>query len=130
MTWSAIAVAFLVSHLAGDFLAQTEWQASHKSGGLGRDRVARRALLAHGTTYTLAFVPALVWIGVERGALVAVGVAALISLPHVAVDDGRFTATWLRRVKHVPEAPAALAAAVDQSFHAVALLVVALLAAS
>lgn len=65
-----------------------------------------------------------------RGALAAVGVAALIAVPHVVVDAGRFVELWLRRVKRVRDAPAGLAAAVDQSFHAVALVAVALLAAS
>ncbi len=54
--------------MVGDYLLQTDWQARHKTGGLGRNPVARRALLAHVATYTLAFVPALIWIGDELGA--------------------------------------------------------------
>ena len=48
--------------MVGDYLLQTDWQARNKRGGLGGDPVARRALLTHVTTYTLAFVPALIWI--------------------------------------------------------------------
>jgi hypothetical protein len=44
VTWSALFGAFVLSHLAGDFLLQTDWQAMHKQGGLGRDVAARRAL--------------------------------------------------------------------------------------
>ena len=46
MEWAEITIVFWVSHLAGDFLLQTDWQAEHKHGGLGRDsRVPYRALL-------------------------------------------------------------------------------------
>ena len=65
MTWTAVLAGFFVAHMVGDYLLQTDWQARHKAGGLGRDPVARRALLAHVATYTLAFVPALIWIGDE-----------------------------------------------------------------
>ena len=63
MAWVEIFAVFVVSHALGDYLLQTDWQATHKRGGLGRDSEARRALLLHVTTYTLAFVPALIWIG-------------------------------------------------------------------
>jgi hypothetical protein len=56
--WPAVFVVFLILHLVGDFALQTEWEAQHKRGGLGRDPVARRALAGHVLTYTLAFVPA------------------------------------------------------------------------
>jgi hypothetical protein len=128
MTWTAVYVALLVSHLSGDFLLQTEWQALNKRGGLGRDRERRRALAAHGLTYTLAYVPALAWLATEHGVAAAVALAAAITLPHVAVDDGRLLFAWLRRVKHCKEPTDWLIAAVDQSFHLVMLLPVALLA--
>ena len=125
MTWVEVFVAFAVSHLVGDFLFQTEWQATHKRGGLGRDRVARRALLAHGAGYMLAFVPALIWIAGDRGAVVLL-VAAAIGVPHVAQDDGRVVAWWMRQVKgadfhHQP----LLAVSVDQVLHIVALFALA-----
>jgi hypothetical protein len=128
--WVETFVLFAVSHLVGDYVLQTDWQALHKPGGLGRDPTARRALLAHLTTYTLAFVPALVWLGTEIGAAAAVGVGALVTLPHLVQDDGRLLASYMRRVKGVREPSELLAMCVDQSFHFVALLVAALVASA
>jgi hypothetical protein len=71
VTLPAIFVVLYVCHQVGDYLVQTDWQARNKAGGLGADPVARRALFAHVTTYTLAFAPALAWIGVERTAAIA-----------------------------------------------------------
>ena len=34
MSWVEVFAVLMVSHLAGDFLLQTEWQATHKFGGL------------------------------------------------------------------------------------------------
>src|ERR1700729_2433799 len=102
MTWPPLFAAFLVCHLAGDLLLQTEWQALTKVRGLG-DREGRRALVAHVLTYTLPYLPVLVWIGEDRGALRAVVAAVLISLPHIVIDDGRLVAVWLREVKHSPD---------------------------
>ncbi len=128
MSWPPVFAAFLVCHLAGDLLLQTEWQALTKVRGLG-DAEGRRALIAHAVTYTLPYLPALVWVGDERGAVRAVVVALLIALPHVAVDDGRFVGVWLRQVKHSPDPAPSLRLMVDQSFHVVCLLGVAVLAA-
>jgi hypothetical protein len=130
MTWSAVFLALLLSHVAGDFLLQTEWQALNKAGGLGRSRESRRALRNHAVTYMLAFVPALIWVGDEQGAGLAVVLAALVVLPHVIVDDGRLLRRWMRSVKHAPRPALGLVIAVDQSFHLVLLLPVALLAVS
>jgi hypothetical protein len=61
MTWMEIFVLFAGSHLgANDGLLQTDWQARHKRGGL--DPGARRARLSHNATYSLAFVPARIWV--------------------------------------------------------------------
>ena len=130
MLWVETFALFAVSHLVGDYVLQTDWQALHKHGGLGRDPTARRALLAHLTTYTLAFVPALVWLGTEIGAAGAVGVGALVTLPHLIQDDGRLLAAYMRRVKGVREPTELLAMCVDQSFHLVALLAAALVASA
>ena len=65
MEWFEVFAVFLVSHLVGDYLLQTDWQAVHKHRGLGPDPVSRRALASHVATYTLAFVPALIWLGGE-----------------------------------------------------------------
>jgi Protein of unknown function (DUF3307) len=128
MPWVEVFAVFVVCHLSGDYLLQTDWQALNKHGGLGSDPQARRALLSHIATYTLAFVPALVWLADELGAGV-VGVGALIALPHLLQDDGRLLAEYMRKVKGLEpsdNAPAALA--VDQSMHYLSLFVVALVA--
>jgi uncharacterized protein DUF3307 len=129
MDWPSLFVAFLVCHLAGDFLLQTDWQARHKTGGLGRDPVARRALWTHVAVYTLAFVPALAWVAAESSAWWALLIAAVVALPHGAIDDGRPVRGWLRVVKHSrPPYVPGLLVSVDQSLHVVCLLGAALLA--
>jgi hypothetical protein len=129
LTWSAVLLALLVCHVGGDFLLQTEWQATTKVRGLG-DPDGRRALALHVSTYTAAYLPALVWIGYERNVLRAAIVAGLVALPHLLIDDGRFVRGWLLRVKHVDAPQPALRLMVDQSMHLVCLLGVALLAAA
>ena len=117
----------IVSHLAGDFILQTNWQALHKHGGCGRDPVARRALAAHIASYTFCFIPCFIWLYSDLGAWV-IGVAALVAIPHAIQDDGRLLAIWVRRVKKIEPDPGPLMMAIDQSFHAVMLLGLALLA--
>jgi hypothetical protein len=129
MTWPPVFAAFLVCHLAGDLLLQTEWQALTKVRGFG-DREGRRALLSHAATYTLMYVPALIWVAEDRDVLRAVLVALVIAVPHVFVDDGRFVRVWLRQVKHSPEPAPSLRLMVDQSFHVVCLLAAAVIAAA
>lgn len=126
MAWVELFAVFVVSHLAGDYLLQTDWQARHKRGGLGADPVARRALLGHIATYTLAFVPALVWVASDVGAL-AVAAAAAIALPHLVQDDGRLIGAYVRRVKGAGVSDNVIVtAAVDQTFHLLALFALAL----
>jgi hypothetical protein len=129
MTWPALMVAFLVCHVTGDLLLQTEWQAVTKVQGLGTP-AGRRALVSHVGTYTLAFIPALIWVGENRSALGAIGIAALIAVPHIVVDDGHLVRAWMRGVKHAPDPSPSLLLMVDQSFHVVCLLGAALLAVS
>ncbi len=69
MPWVEIFAVFIVSHLVGDFLLQTDVQAIHKRGGLGAGGESARGLLSHTLTYTLAFVPALIWLAGDIGAL-------------------------------------------------------------
>jgi Protein of unknown function (DUF3307) len=128
MTWPAVFLVLLLSHVAGDFLLQTEWQALNKRGGLGRSRESRRALRNHACTYLLAYVPGLVWVGADRGAGLAVLLAVLVVVPHVLVDDGRLLRRYMTGVKHSPDPAPGLLIVVDQSFHLVLLLPVALLA--
>jgi hypothetical protein len=128
MEWIEIFGVLVVSHLAGDFLLQTNWQAMHKHGGLGRDRVARRALVSHIVTYGFAFVPAFVWLADEIGAAV-LGVAVLILLPHLVQDDGRPVRSYMSAIKRTDaDENNPLFIAVDQSFHLIALFFVALVA--
>jgi Protein of unknown function (DUF3307) len=129
VAWVEIFAVVVVSHVVGDFLLQTNWQATHKRGGLGSDRISRRALLTHIATYTLAFTPALVWIGTDIGAW-AVGIAALIALPHLVQDDGRLLAAYMRRIKGIEPDEGPVTVAVDQTAHLVALFLVSLLAGS
>jgi Protein of unknown function (DUF3307) len=127
MPWVEVFAAFVVCHLVGDYLLQTDWQALNKRGGLGPDPRARRALLSHIATYTLAFVPALIWLADEIGAW-AVATAALIAAPHLVQDDGRLLTMYMVRAKHTDGANIpSVAAAVDQTFHFLALFLTALL---
>ena len=131
MSWVAVFAGFLVAHMVGDYLLQTDWQARHKRCGLGGDRVALRALLTHVTTYTLAFVPALIWLAGEEevSVLGAIGLGALVFVPHLIQDDGRLLTSYIARVKGCSAATTQeVFQAVDQTFHLVTLFGIALLA--
>jgi hypothetical protein len=131
MAWFEVFAVFLVSHLVGDYLLQTDWQAIHKHRGLGADPVARRALVTHVLTYTIAFVPALIWLAGDISVGAVVAVAAGIAIPHLVQDDGRLLALYVSRVKGCDIAAFPLVgAAVDQTMHIVALFALALLATS
>lgn len=127
MNWVEVFAVLLVCHLVGDFLLQTDWQARHKYRGLGDDPVARRALLSHVVTYTLAFVPALIWIGAETSPARAIGIGVLVGVPHLIQDDRRLLDAYMARVKGLSQTSSGLAVAVDQSFHVLALFGTALL---
>jgi hypothetical protein len=127
MSWPAVFVMFFVSHQCGDYLLQTDWQATHKRGGLGRDPVARRALLTHTLTYSAAYVPAFIWISSRLGWKTLL-VAVAVSIPHLIQDDGRLLRAYIRRVKGMdPVANHVVTAMVDQALHIVALFGAALL---
>ena len=129
MAWVEVFALFIVSHLVGDYLLQTERQATNKRGGLGRDPVKRRALVSHIFSYTLAFVPVFIWLGDELDALAVAGVVAGVALPHLVQDDGRLLSRYMDVVKKAPAAEnASVMAAVDQSFHVLTLLLLALAA--
>ena len=127
MSWVSLFAGFLVAHMVGDYLLQTDWQARHKRRGLGNDALSRRALLAHVTTYTLAFVPAFIWIASELDPAWALVSAVLVFVPHLLIDDGRLVALYLARVKRVDGFNVSVAASVDQSFHVLSLWLVAML---
>jgi hypothetical protein len=124
-----IFAAFVVSHLVGDYLLQTDWQARNKRGGLAGDPISRRALISHVFVYTLSFAPALIWLADDLGAGV-VWVAALIFIPHLIQDDGRLITWFLYNVKGADDQTAAeIYTPVDQSFHVLTLFGIALVAA-
>lgn len=130
MTWVEVFIAFVVSHLVGDYLLQTDWQARNKRGGLARHALpdARRALFTHVSTYTLAFVPALV---LGDFGLEVLWVVPAIYLPHLIQDDGRLLHAYMKRVKRLdPKENLAVSIAVDQTFHLLALVVLALILGS
>ena len=127
MPWVEIFAVLVVSHLVGDYMIQTDWQALNKHGGLGSQGEAQRALVSHAVSYTAAFVPAAIWL---RNDLHPVGVAAFIAaifLPHLVQDDGRLLEAYARRVKG-PGAVSneAVLKSVDQSLHFITLFATAL----
>jgi len=126
VSWVSVFASFLVAHMVGDYLFQTDWQARNKRGGLSGG-VALRALATHVSTYTLAFLPALIWIGDVLDPGWAVLAAALIFLPHFVLDDGRIVRAHLAHVKRVETFDIGLAASVDQSYHVLSLFLVAIL---
>jgi hypothetical protein len=130
MPWVEIFAVFVISHLAGDYILQTEWQALNKRGGLTGSRTMRRALVSHIVSYTLAFVPGLIWLwgSLHAGVLL---VAALIAIPHLIQDDGRLLYSYAKTFKKADIiANPSLGAALDQSFHLLALFLLALVAGS
>lgn len=131
MNWSEVFVVLVVSHLVGDFLLQTDWQARYKEGGLGPDPVRRRALRNHILTYTASFLPALIWIASEASLARAILIGIVVAVPHWIQDDGRLLNAWMVVVKGTNGTTSpALRVAVDQSFHIVFLFFTALLAAA
>ena len=124
--WVELFAVFVVCHLVGDFILQTEFQATHKHGGLGPDPVRRRALAMHTLTYTACYVPALVWLAGDVAGWVLPLVALAVGVPHAIQDDARLVRWWMLHVKHTQPAPGMLSVFVDQSFHMVALLLLAL----
>jgi hypothetical protein len=125
--WVEIFAVFVVSHAAGDYLLQTDWQATNKRAGLGGDPVARRALFSHVTTYTLAFVPAGIWLADDMSPLGLVALAAGIFIPHLVQDDGRLLTRYVTTVKGPGAASTpAVYVSVDQSLHLLLLFATAL----
>jgi hypothetical protein len=88
------------------------------------------ALLSHVATYTLAFVPAGVWLASDGG-LEALGLVLLavgIYVPHMIQDDGRLLSAYIRGVKRCDEASARqIFTPVDQSFHLITLFATAVI---
>ncbi len=130
MAWVEVFAVFAVCHLVGDYLLQTDWQATHKRGGLGPNRESRRALASHILSYTLAYEPAFIWLAGDIGTTL-IPVIALVAVPHWIQDDGRLLTLYIQKVKgREAAANKSVAAPVDQSFHFVVLLATALVATS
>jgi hypothetical protein len=127
VSWVSVFAGFLVAHLVGDYLFQTDWQARNKSGGLSRRGESGRALLSHVASYTAAYLPAFVWIGADLDPGWAVVAAVLVFVPHLLIDDGRLVRLYVSRVKRADGLDVSLAAAVDQSFHVLSLWLLAML---
>jgi Protein of unknown function (DUF3307) len=127
MSWVSVFAGLIVAHLVGDYLVQTDWQARHKFRGLSDDRTARRALGTHVVTYTLTFLPVLVWVAGDLSPGWAVAAAALVGVPHLLIDDGRGVRAYLARVKGAAAPDPGLAGSVDQTFHVVCLWALAML---
>jgi hypothetical protein len=125
--WVEIFAVLVVSHLVGDYMIQTDWQALNKHGGLGGDPEAQRALVSHVVSYTAAYVPAAIWLGDDLRPGGVVAFIAAIFLPHLVQDDGRLLAVYVRRVKG-PGAVSneAVLKSVDQSLHFITLFATAL----
>ena len=96
MSWVSVLAGFFVAHMVGDYLLQTDWQARHKTGGLAATPSRGAHSLAHVATYTLAFVPALIWIGDELGVGWAVLAGALVALPHLVSTTAGSSASTSR----------------------------------
>jgi hypothetical protein len=128
VSWVEIFAVFVVSHALGDYLLQTDWQATHKRGGLGSDRRARKALLSHVAMYTLSFVPAGIWLADDLGAGGLALLAFGIYVPHMVQDDGRLLSAYIKRVKGCgAESAREIFTAVDQSFHLITLFATAVI---
>ncbi len=126
MGWVEIFVVLALSHLVGDYLLQTDWQARWKHRGLSGGE-SLRALSSHIATYTLAFVPAVVWVADEEslsGAAIA-GTVAAIAIPHFVQDDGRVLAAYMERVKKLDLQNTMVTGAVDQTCHLLTLFALA-----
>jgi len=129
VTWVEAFTVLVVSHVVGDFILQTEFQAMNKRFGLGGDPTRRRALLSHVFTYALALIPAIAWIAGEADIALALAAMALVLVTHLVQDDGRLLLRYMRTVKGVePDDHPNLVVMVDQSFHVVQLFAAALLA--
>jgi hypothetical protein len=125
VSWVSVFAGFIVAHMVGDYLFQTDWQALNKRGGLTAGGVSRKALVCHVSTYTLAFLPAFIWIGSELDVVWAIAAAVMVFIPHLIIDDGRLVALYINRVKRVEGLNLSLAASVDQSFHVLSLFLAA-----
>ena len=120
--WVEVFAVLLVCHAVGDFLLQTEWQATHKRGrARPRPRAPPRARRPRRRRTRSPSSPALAWLAGDLGAGGIAALAAGVFVPHLVQDDGRLLSAYVRTVKRTEPAPGMLMLAVDQSFHLVVL---------
>lgn len=125
MAWVEVFVVFVLCHLVGDYVVQTDWQARWKHKGLSGGQ-SLRALISHVSTYTLCYTPAIVWLASDLSPLGVIATIAAISIPHFLQDDGRLLAAYMVKVKKLDLKNTMVTSAVDQTFHLLALFAVAL----
>jgi hypothetical protein len=125
VAWVEVFVVFVLCHLVGDYVVQTDWQARWKHKGLSGGQ-SLRALISHVSTYTLCYTPAIVWLASDLSPLGVIATIAAISIPHFLQDDGRLLAAYMVKVKKLDLKNTMVTSAVDQTFHLLALFAVAL----
>lgn len=109
----------LVCHLVGDYMIQRQFQAHGKT----RDGFFNLALFSHSLEYTLVFLPL-----VLVGKVSYVGVLILF-VSHYLIDRRFITEWWMKKVKGLkPEDFTWLKHVVDQTFHILILVIVAVYA--
>ena len=101
----------LIAHLVGDWLLQTEYEATNKARG----RFCNRALVKHCVVYTLSFVPFFLLLDINMNWL------GLIFVSHMFIDRRWPVERYIRSVKltserTIEEVPI-LMLVVDQIFH-------------
>ena len=129
MPWSEVFIVLLLSHLTGDFVLQTDWQAEHKHGGLGADgepagRSSRTSSPTRSRSCRRSSGSATSWAPGQPPRR-----SGGIFLPHLIQDDGRLIRRYIALVKGqgATQVPLVLIA-VDQTFHFLDLFGTALLA--
>ena len=126
MSWVSVLAGFLVAHMVGDYLLQTDWQARHKRGGLGGDPVARRALSATSRPTRWRSCRRSSGSASELDVVWAIVAAVLVFVPHLIIDDGRLVALYLAASSASTGSNLGVAASVDQSFHVLSLFLAAM----
>ena len=104
VSWVSVFAGFLVAHMVGDYLLQTDWQARHKRGGLS-DPAARRPLRDPRRDLH-ARLRARLRVDRERARrrLGASSPPLLVFVPHLVVDDGRIVRALPRRASSTSRA--------------------------
>ena len=95
MSWVSVFAGFLVAHMVGDYLLQTDWQARHKRGGL--DRPGRAAPAADATSPRTRSPSCPPSCG-SPASSTSGGPSwrrVLVFIPHLVVDDGRIVRLYL-----------------------------------